>query len=169
MVGLAEASDQATCSSRPGGNIIFSARAALRQRCCISTSTLSPDAGAMRRAGKVSILLLLVCASTAAAVRQLNTTLAAAQPADDVDEDGYKYGGKFVPNFESQPWKAKFVQCELAPRHMCEAALPLEAARRKCSTVKTHTCVCICVTLLFTCCLQSLMPPARPRTTPSVL
>lgn len=88
---------------------------------------LSP-AGAMRRAGKVSILLLLVCASTAAAMRQLNTTLAAAQPADDVDEDGYKYGGKFVPNFESQPWKAKFVQCESAPRHMCEAALPLEAA-----------------------------------------
>jgi hypothetical protein len=82
----------------------------------------------MRRAGKVSILLLLATwASTAAAVRQLNTTLAAAQP-EEYDEDGYKYGGKFVPNFESQPWKAKFVQCEsgqLARQgHMRQPALP---------------------------------------------
>jgi hypothetical protein len=67
---------------------------------------------AMRRAGKVSILLLLVCASTAAAVRHVNMTAAAAVPAEEMDEEGYKYGGRFVPNFESQPYKAKFLQCE---------------------------------------------------------
>jgi hypothetical protein len=75
----------------------------------------------MRRAGKVSILLLLVCASTAAAAaaaRHVNMT-AAAIPAEEMDEEGYKYGGKFVPNFESQPYKAKFLQCEeIAELHL---------------------------------------------------
>ncbi len=56
-------------------------------------------------------MLLLACAVAAASGEHINSTIA-AYSEEERDEDGYRYGGKFVPNFSSQPYKAKFVQCE---------------------------------------------------------
>jgi hypothetical protein len=64
----------------------------------------------MGRARGVSLLLLLASAVAAASGKHVNSTIA-AYAEDETDEDGYRYGGKFVPNFSSQPYKAKFVQC----------------------------------------------------------
>lgn len=65
----------------------------------------------MRTAGRAAVLLLL--ATAAAAARHHNSTTAvSAFTAEDRDEEGYRYGGKFVPNFSSQPFKGKYLQCK---------------------------------------------------------
>lgn len=74
----------------------------------------------------LSILMLAsaLLVSTATAARHVNQTLpgvpAHTAGEDEVDEEGYRYGGKFVPNFESQPFKQKFLQCECRVR-LCVA------------------------------------------------
>lgn len=71
----------------------------------------------MRTAGRAAVLLLL--ATAAAAARHHNSTTAiSAFTAEDRDEEGYRYGGKFVPNFSSQPFKGKYLQCKQAGVHM---------------------------------------------------
>ena len=76
------------------------------------SSGLCSSLQVMGRAGRVALLVLLAIA-TAAAAQHVNGTIAAYTDDDEErDEDGYRYGGKFVPNFSSQPYKAKWVQCE---------------------------------------------------------
>lgn len=69
----------------------------------------------MPRPAGLAVLLLVTGVASAAAATFKNTTATkptSAKAAEDYDEEGYRYGGKFVPNYSSEPFKGKFVQCE---------------------------------------------------------
>lgn len=87
----------------------------------------------MSGAGKAVILLLLGWVCIAQAVRHHNITV--LPTAGEVDEEGYRYGGKYVPNWASQPPKGKFLQCKyLHPTLSADAA-----TWHDCVTLSTST------------------------------
>jgi hypothetical protein len=70
---------------------------------------------AMKLPGGLAVLLLVTGVASSAAATFKNTTATrptSSKPAEEYDEEGYRYGGKFVPNFHAEPFKGKFVQCE---------------------------------------------------------